>query len=73
MLDRLCGFDLVRTACTPEFVRWKRASRRKRQNKKWRKRYGAVTRCFGKSAYQMGRRLYACACVFSQIEREAKG
>lgn len=55
--------------CLREFVGWRRTNRNNRIAKKWRKRYGPVTRCKGKAYMAMGR-LHACPCGWAKVKAE---
>ena len=55
--------------CVREFVEWRRTNRNNRIAKKWRKRYGAVTRCNSKAYMAMGR-LHICPCGWAKVKRE---
>lgn len=72
MLKTLFGMSRVHVnkyACRPEFRRWKRVSRRKRQNKKWRKKYGPVVACPGVAFRVDGMGYVFCPCVEAEIKK----
>lgn len=71
-MDCFLGMPVVTTFCLPEFVRWARVSRRKRQAKKWRKRYGEIRKCKGHS-FRLGNQFIFCRCVIAKIKAQGGG
>lgn len=67
----LSGIPVVvsSSSCVREFVGWRRTNRNNRIARKWRKRYGAVTRCKG-MAYMVGGRLFCCPCGWAKVKAE---
>jgi hypothetical protein len=70
-MDSLFGAPLYVIPCTAKFVRWRRTHRNNRIAKKWRKKYGMVTRCEC-PAYRIGHRYYMCRCVAEAIKKETR-
>jgi hypothetical protein len=68
--DSMFGLKVVISPCLTEFVRWRRTNRNDRIARKWRKRFGAVTRCGNKSVFHMGNTIYACRCLDRAIRQQ---
>lgn len=56
--------------CRPHFVRFRKNHRKARINRKWHKKYGAITRCDG-HAYQVLNRLIVCPCSMRKMRELA--
>lgn len=75
MTDTFFDMPVVVTPCMMEFDRWARTHRNNRIAKKWRKRYGAVSRCGSLKRgemYRVGGCFMACRCILAKIKEQVK-
>lgn len=69
--DHLFSLPVVVTDCQPVFDKWRRRHRKRRIDKKWKARYGYVTRCVhAGTMYTCFKKLVVCKCTEKKI-REA--
>lgn len=54
-----------------KFVRWRKTHRKKRINKKFKKKYGAIYAC-DRKCYVIGGYIYCCNCVLQEFKKELR-
>lgn len=70
-MNNIYGFKVIQSIhlCRPEFVRWCKNHRKKRINKKWHKKYGAIYACKGHAYQVAGVGVVACPCILSKLRK----